>query len=207
MAMLSVVLLLGCAHGVPAEPSARVDPFSTLQQRLIRDGFDRSRVEVIYSRPEVSFDQQGIAAYAAHREATLNYDQFLTPSSIDLAIDYINTHMSVLQEAQKLYGVEGEVVAAILLVESRLGTYIGKRRVFNTLSSLAVLDEAAKRDMLWHTYVKETVSESKEEFDRWALRKSAWAFGELKAYLKYVNTHNVDPLSMRGSYAGALGFA
>jgi len=206
-AALSCLCLLGWADGTHGEPSRRPHPFGTLQQRLIGDGFDRSLINDVYARPEVTLDEKGLTAYFLHREATLNYDQFLTQSSIDKAIDYLRKHGAAFQHAQAVYGVEGEVVTAILLVESRLGTFVSKRLVLNTLSSLAALDETAKRDMLWRTYIKERAPASKGQFEKWALRKSAWAYGELQAYIEYVKAQNIDPLSVFGSYAGALGFA
>jgi membrane-bound lytic murein transglycosylase B len=204
---LCFVWMLGWNMPAHGEPSLMVRPFVTLQKRLIQDGLDRSLVQSIYSRSEANFDQQGVATYFLHREATLNYDQFLTRSSIDQAIDYRRKHFRALQQAQKVYGVDGEIVTAILLVESRLGTYIGKRPVLRTLSSLAALDEAAKREMLWHTHVKDKPGRSRNQFEKWARRKSSWAYTELKAYLKYVRAQNIDPFSMYGSYAGALGFS
>jgi membrane-bound lytic murein transglycosylase B len=206
-ALLGFVCLLGWADGTHGEPSKTAHPFATLQQRLIGHGLDRSLIDRVYARPEVTLDEKGLTAYFLHREATLNYDQFLTPSSIDKAKDYLRKHEAAFRHAKELYGVEGEVVTAILLVESRLGTFVSKRLVLNTLSSLAALDEAAKREMLWRTYIKERAPASKDRFDRWALRKSAWAYGELQAYLTYVKEQNVDPVSVYGSYAGALGFA
>lgn len=207
VAVLSFLWLIGCADNAYGEPSTKHDPYATLKERLIRDGFERSLIRSIYSRTEVTLDQEGLAAYFSHREATLNYDQFLTQSSIDKAIDYLGQHQKALKQAQSVYGVEEEVVGAIILVESRLGTLIGKRLVLNTLSSLAVLDNKDSRDRLWHSYLKDKADISKREFDSWVSRKSPWAYNELKAYLKYVNAQSLDPFSMRGSYAGALGIA
>lgn len=207
VAVLSLVWLIGWADNAYGERSTRHDPYATLQDRLIRDGFEGSLVRSLYSRPEVILDQEGLTAYYLHREATLNYDQFLTRSSIDQAIGYLGQHRKALKEAQSAYGVEKEVVSAIILVESRLGTLIGTRLVLNTLSALAVLDDKNSRDRLWRSYVKDKAGGSKQEFDSWALRKSTWAYNELKAYLKYVHAQDLDPFSMRGSYAGALGIA
>lgn len=203
-AVLSFVWLLDtdCAGG---ESSGRPDFFATLKTRLVRDGFNRSLIRSLYSRPGVTFDQRGVSAYFLHREATLNYDQFLTRSSIGRAIDYLGQHQKALKRAQGVYGVDEEVITAIILVESRLGTLIGKRLVLNTLSALAALDNKNTRDVLWRSYLKNKTKESRRQFDTWASRKSAWAYSELKAYLKYVKVQGLDPLSMRGSYAGALG--
>lgn len=207
VAVLSFFWLIGCTDNAYGEPSSRPDPYATLQRRLIRDGFDRALIRSLYSRPELTFDQQGLAAYFSHREATLNYDQFSAQSSIDQAIDYLRQHQKALKQARSVYGVEAGVIAAIILVESRLGTFIGKRLVLNTLSTLAALDDKDSRDMLWHTYVKHKAPGSRSQFDTWACRKSTWAYGELKAFLKYVDAQKVDPYSVHGSYAGALGIA
>jgi len=204
---LCFVLVIGWSVHARGDPSRMLHPFFTLQERLIQDGFDRSLIQSIYCRSEAVFDEQGLTAYFLHREATLDYDQFLTRSSIGRAIDYLKKHSRALQQAQKVYGVDGEIVTAILLVESRLGKFIDKRPVLRTLSSLAALDEAAKRDMLWHTHVEGKVSGSRDQFEKWARRKSTWAYTELKAYLRYVKAQNIDPFSVYGSYAGALGFA
>ncbi len=207
VAVLSSALLTNYTDNVYGEPSRGADPYATLQKRLIRDGFDRSFIRLLYSRPEAAFDQEGLTAYFSHREATLNYDQFLTRSSIDQAIDYLGQHQKAFKQTQSVYGVEEEVITAIILVESRLGTFIGKRLVLNTLSALAALDDKDSRDMLWHTYVRHKARGSRSQFDQWARRKSAWAYGELKAFLQHVKAQKVDPFSVYGSYAGALGIA
>jgi membrane-bound lytic murein transglycosylase B len=187
--------------------SVKQDPFKALQERLVREGFDRTRIETLYARPEATFGHKGISAYFLHREATLNYGQFLSKASIGKASAYLAKHSTAFKEIHKRYGVKPEIITAILLVESRLGTYIGKHPIFITFSNMAAIGDVKTRDMVWEKYIKSKASASKKDFDKWAARKSAWAFGELKAYLKYVEKQDLDPFSMTGSYAGALGFA
>ncbi|MCK4728507.1 MAG: lytic murein transglycosylase [Desulfobacterales bacterium] len=205
--VLCFICLIGYSDKANGETLTKDEPYAILQDRLIRDGFERSHIRSLYSRPEMTLDQRALAAYFSHREATLNYDQFLTRSSIDQAIDYLGQHQKAFKQTQSVYGVEEEVITAIILVESRLGTFIGKRLVLNTLSALAALDDKDSRDMLWHTYVRHKARGSRSQFDQWARRKSAWAYGELKAFLQHVKAQKVDPFSVYGSYAGALGIA
>jgi membrane-bound lytic murein transglycosylase B len=207
IAAFSLLWLLCCTDRACAEPLSAPDPFATLKTHLIRDGFDGPLIQSLYAEPEVTFEQQGVSAYFLHREAALNYDQFLTRSSLDQAIDYLGQQHKALKQAQSVYGVEGEIITAIILVESRLGTFIGKRLVLNTLSTLAALGHEDIRDSLWNAYLKDKADGSKQQFNAWASRKSAWAYSELKAYLKYTKAHRLDPLSIRGSFAGALGIA
>jgi membrane-bound lytic murein transglycosylase B len=207
IAAFSFVWMLGytdCAFG---EPLTVPHPFAALKIQLVRDGFDETLIQSLYSRPEVTFNQRGISAYFSHREATLDYGQFLTPRSIDEAIDYLGRNQKALKRAQSAYGVKGEIITAIILVETRLGTYIGKRLVLNTLSTLAALGDKDTRDGVWHAYLKNKADRSKQQFESWASKKSAWAYGELKSYLTYTKAQGIDPSSMRGSFAGALGIA
>jgi membrane-bound lytic murein transglycosylase B len=204
---LALVIVLGIALPGPWRPPAYAAPFAELQKSLVRDGFEEAEILALYSRPEAALDYEGVTAYFLHREATLNYDQFLSKSSIEKAVSYLKLHEKALQEATKQYGVEAEIVTAILLVESRLGTYTGKQSVLNTLSNLAAIADPYTRDSLWNEYVSRKVPGEKDVFNKWAARKSAWAYKELKAYLQYVKAQGLDPFSVRGSYAGALGFA
>jgi membrane-bound lytic murein transglycosylase B len=155
----------------------------------------------------MAFDEQGVSTYFLHREAALNYDQFLTQSSIDQTLDYLSAHRETLEKAQADYGVEPEIVCAIILVETRLGKLIGSRLVINTLSTLAALSDREPRETIWRENLKERATGSQKEFEIWASRRSAWAYRELKAYLQYVTTQGLEPFSIRGSFAGALGIA
>jgi membrane-bound lytic murein transglycosylase B len=183
------------------------DPFAALKTRLVQDGFDSDGVEALYAKSEVTFDSGGVAAYFLHREGTANYDQFLTKHSIDAAFDYLEKHKKALKQAEEVYGVEGEVITAIILVETRFGTVIGKRLVINTLSTLAALGNKEDRDRFWKEHLRGKEGASKRRFDAWASQKSGWAYRELKAYLEYVDAQGLDPLSMPGSFAGALGIS
>ena len=185
----------------------KADPFGTLKARLVHDGFDPGRIAALYAKSEVTFDAPGIAVYFLHREATANYDQFLTKHSIDSAFDYLKEHKKAFKQAQEIYGVDGEVITAIILVETRFGAMIGKRLVINTLSTLAALSDKGSRDRFWNEYLRGKVEVSKRQFQAWATRKSAWAYHELEAYLRYVDAQGLDPLSMPGSFAGALGIS
>lgn len=207
-----LVLTLACMlnwseRAARCEPSRNPHAFAGLQKRLIRDGFDRSMIRAIYSKPQMNFDGQGVTVYFLHREASLNYDQFVAQPSIKPAKRYLSKHQGALERADKRYGVEPEVITAIILVESNLGTLIGRHLVISTLSSLAAAADKANQDIAWSTYVKPKVPDSRGEFSTWVDRKSAWAYRELKAYLKYVSKESLDPFSIYGSFAGALGIA
>jgi membrane-bound lytic murein transglycosylase B len=180
--------------------------FDALRERLVKDGFDRPWIDGIYKSPEVQFDTNSTTLYFRHRESRLDYNQFATAESIEKAKKYMAAHADALARAEKKYGVQAEVITAILLVETRLGTYVGKRSTVSILSSLASLTEPSVRDGVWKEMTRPRTM-GRKQFDRWARDKSLWAYRELKAFLTYVERENLDPAGIYGSYAGALGIA
>lgn len=195
--------------GAHADKTPTKDPsytFESLQQMLVKDGFDAKAVESIYARPGVGFDIATVSRYFAHREARLNYGQFTTRRSIRKAEKYLRKHDTVLQKVEKSYGVEKEVIVAIMLVETQLGTVTGNRSVLNSLSTMAALDNKDIRNGVWRDFSNPD-NHSRKKFDKWADRKSRWAYNELKAFLTYTRKENIEPARVNGSMAGALGYA
>ncbi len=180
--------------------------FEFLQEKLIKEGFDKGMIKDLYSRPEVYFDFKGVSRYFVHREAKLNYDQFTSKSSIKKAKSYMEKYNTELSRAERIYGVDRKIITAIILVETRLGKVIGNRSILNTLSTLASLSDLNIREIVWDKN-SSSCSLTREEFNNWSKRKSKWAYAELKAFFKYVNREGIDPAGINGSFAGALGIA
>lgn len=178
--------------------------FESLQKRLIKDGFDATRIINLYSRSQVSFEEEGTALFFVHSEAKLDYDQFANKWSIQKAKKYMEKHKEVLAKTEKVYGVDKNIITAIILVESGLGNDCGKRSVLNTLSSLASMGNPNVRNMFWDLR-GDSSGLTRKEFEKKARRKSNWAYNELKAFLEYTLKEKIDPVEIGGSYAGAVG--
>jgi len=182
--------------------------FDSLQQRLIEDGFDEKWIKKIYKRRKVTFDTKTISRYFVHSEATLDYSQFTTDDSITRARKYMKKYKDELKRAEEEYGVDKEVITAIILVETRFGAYMGRSRILNTLSTMASLADLWVRSEFWE--MTEVISEkdrNRQEFEKIAYVKSKWAYPELKAFLAYVLQEGMDPVKIKGSMAGAMGLA
>ncbi len=180
--------------------------FNDLQKRLIADGFDAQRIKDLYGNKAVAFEAKGVTAYFQHNEAKLNYKKMTTRSWIKEARAYMKEHAETLAKAEKKFGVNPEVITAIILVETKFGRYVGNRSIINTLSTMAALTEPEPREYLWGQLNKKKRFE-RTEYDQKADRKAEWAYKELKAFLTYTDLHKIDTVSVVGSYAGALGIA
>lgn len=180
--------------------------FSSLVDRLSEQGFDKKRLKKIYADEKVSFDPEGVSLFFMHSESSLDYDQFVTGPSVSRAKKYMKKHKEKLERAEDEYGVDKTIITAILLVETRLGTYLGNRMVLNTLSTMAALTDEKMKESLWEvTYSSRRLS--RKAFEKKVGEKAEWAFEELKALLTYSAREGLDATELTGSYAGAMGIS
>ena len=205
------VLLCGISNPFFCEASA-AEPelnFRSLEVRLINDdAFDlsRDRITALFNHSALVYDIRAVSSYFQHRESRLNYDQFLAPDQIRKAKAYMEEHQAHLAETEKIYGVDKEIITAIMLVETRLGAFVGKNPVFNVLATMAALEDPDMRELFWEKIPAERRI-SKDEYDAKALQKARWAYRELRAFLTYVESEGFYPYDLPGSYAGAMGIA
>jgi membrane-bound lytic murein transglycosylase B len=115
-------------------------------------------------------------------------------------------HQGDLDKAQQAYGVDKTIITAIILVETRLGTYVGNRPILNTLSTMAAIAGKTERESLWNA-ISDSRRLTKIKFEQKANKKSEWAYKELKALLKFPTQESIDPSTITGSYAGAMGIS
>jgi len=149
------------------------DPFAALKQELVEEGLDQAFVTAVYDEPSVQFTPRLILANFTIKESKLNYGQFLKPKVVARCRDYYQDHKESLEKAYKEYGVSPEIIVAILMVETRLGTYTGRHGIVNVLSTFA----AASDPELMKTMYDQLPEEAKQEysfdrFRRYCLRKS-----------------------------------
>jgi len=204
---LILIILLIAAIPTTACSSEENISFQTLETRLIKDkttNFSAEQINRIYNNPGVFFDIKGVSSYFRHQEGKLNYDQFLSSKSIKKANGYMRAHHADLLKAEMDYGVDKEAITAIMLVETRFGAYVGNRPVISILSTMAVLEDKTIRDRFWNKIPTEN-RVTREEYEKKAIRKSKWAYKELIAFITYVEKEGMDPYTINGSYAGAMG--
>jgi len=200
----SIILVLFFFMVFPRIVNAAEPDYSSLKKKLVNDGFDKTWVQKLYGQSGVAFETKGLSLFFAHREAALDYSQFLSGSSIKKAKQYLNKHGQYLDIIEEKYDVEKEIIVAVMLVETRLGKNTGSSSVLNTLSTMAVLSDSEVRDLMWKK-IPGLRKENREQYIKWSKKKSKWAYSELKAFLKYTNDSDINPVLVKGSYAGAFG--
>lgn len=201
------ILLFYFAISIPhamATDTPKGDEFVKLSQQLIQDGFDPEKINTLFSNKQVFFTPSDVSLFFIHSESSLNYDQFVASKPIAKARRYMETHKESLDRAEKKYGVDKTVITAILLVETQLGNYLGKRTVINTLATMAALTDKGLKKRIWNS-IPDKKKPNREKFEKKVKKRSQWGYNELKALIKYASQENIDPTSIKGSYAGAMG--
>jgi membrane-bound lytic murein transglycosylase B len=204
---MAILILLLAGYFVPATAADPSKPFDALEKRLIADGFDGARIKALFASPDVSFEEGGVSAYFMHNEAKLNYKQFTRIWNIASAKKYMEDHQDALAFAEKTFAVDKEVITAIILVETKLGTYVGNKSVINTLATLSAMTDETPRQIIWDNLPDDDRRMSRKDFEKKADQKASWAYRELKAFLTYTEKEGMDPTVIKGSYAGAMGIS
>lgn len=104
--------------------------------------------------------------------------KFITPSNVQNGVAFWNQYQDALQRAYQTYGVPPEIIVGIIGVETRWGRVMGKTRIIDALATLSF------------NYP----------------RRAKFFSGELETFLLMARDEGDDPLDLRGSYAGAMGY-
>lgn len=211
--LLTVLALL-----LPTTIQAQSAVWTPLINRLASDGLDREKLTRYFSAPGVTYNPAVMAdkvdrmvrkQFEPQPPPTkrslqqTSYGYYLKPWVLAWANDFTQAHMATLRRAEARYGVPPDVVVALLLVETKLGTYLGKDNALPSLASLAISNtlEAIR------PYLK-TVGSSPERAafaEASAKDRAEWGYQELKAFILYAQSLDQDPLSVPGSIYGAVG--
>lgn len=102
---------------------------------------------------------------------------FVTEERTARGVEYWKDNAASLEHARRDYGVDPEVIVAIIGIETRYGKNTGRYQVLSALATLAL------------------------EYPR----RSEFFRKELEQFLLLARELKVDPLKIKGSYAGAMG--
>jgi membrane-bound lytic murein transglycosylase B len=110
--------------------------------------------------------------------------RFIDPIRIQAGVRFWQANRDTLERAEKEFGVPAEIVVGIIGVESIYGQQMGDFRVLDALATLS-LDFPTSHPR--------------------AAERVVFFRGELEHFLAWHAAAGTDPLSPRGSYAGAMG--
>jgi len=180
--VLAVLIIWGYVTSGVAWASADRPPEipflpASLVERLHEQDFNDDTIQHIFSDPRIKLYPQIVEM--RDRGPTCFSGEFglLGKKSVARGRRILSDHYGFFKKLESLYGVEKEAIVAIFRVETNLGTYTGTYSVFNSFFTMATLPN----------------------------RRSEWAEKELVQLLVICRNEGKDPLSIKGSWAGAFG--
>ena len=151
-----------------------------IDDMVTKHGFSKDELTRVFEQAERRDDILELMSKPAEKRLQwFEYRKiFLTRSRIDGGVQYWQQHADILDKAGTAFGVDPQVIVAIIGVETRYGRITGKHRVLDALATLA--------------------------FDY--PPRSKFFTGELEQFLILAREEDIDLLTATGSYAGAMGY-
>lgn len=160
-----------------------------IDKMVNKHGFDRQQLQEILSQAKRLdsvlrlMDNQtpttSVKPPSGPNGAWLRYrKKFITPDNVQNGVVFWNQYEDALNRAWQVYGVPPEIIVGIIGVETRWGRVMGKTRILDALATLSF------------NYP----------------RRAEYFSGELETFLLMARDEQDDPLNLKGSFAGAMGY-
>lgn len=160
-----------------------------IDRMVNKHGFDRQQLQEILSQAKRLdsvlrlMDNQApttsVKPPSGPNGAWLRYrKKFITPDNVQNGVVFWNQYEDALNRAWQVYGVPPEIIVGIIGVETRWGRVMGKTRILDALATLSF------------NYP----------------RRAEYFSGELETLLLMARDEQDDPLNLKGSFAGAMGY-
>jgi membrane-bound lytic murein transglycosylase B len=195
------------AQGLP-EGGLLHTPFgASLAGRLVADGFDRGRVEALLGDKRVAINGTTLSYAIVYREFPADYSKFLLEERLSRARAFIAANRELLAAATARTGVPGEVIAAILMIESDFGAYRKLHSVLNVFATLLWAAEPANFETVQAIVQKRLPDVTAEKVREKTKSKAKWGYEQLTYLLRIAEREKIDLPALEGSWAGAFGMS
>ena len=157
---------------------ARPDVQRYIDEQVASGVFNRPELEAVFANVEIKPNIIAILDKPSTSRPWYQFrSSFYNERLLKSGVAFWQQHAAALQRAEQVYGVPPEMVVAILGIETNYGRNTGSFRLADALSTIAF------------NYP----------------RRAEYFRGELTEFLKLAKEERIDPLSLKGSYAGAMG--
>jgi membrane-bound lytic murein transglycosylase B len=158
-----------------------------MDQMVERHGFARAELESIFRKVryvDTTIQLMKPAPPGRPKNWRAYRARFVEPVRINAGAAFWDTHAEALARAESVYGVPAEIIVGIIGVETVYGRHTGNFRVMDAVTTLAF------------DYPNTPNRDKRMQFFR----------GEIENTLLFARESGIDPFSLLGSYAGAIGW-
>lgn len=164
-----------------AAEQLRPEVESFIGEMVVRHGFEQAELVDIFNAAQIQPSIITTISQPATSRPWYEYRPlFINSKRISRGLEFWNSHRRTLERARREFGIPEEIIVAVIGVETMYGAQTGKHRVLDALTTLA--------------------------FDY--PKRASFFRDELEHYLllgRERSANLADLLSIKGSYAGAIG--
>jgi len=197
-----VLMAEGCLAG---EHSSTKTFSKDERQRLVQlfenTPFDKKVIQRVFFDSRLKKMPLIVNRNVKNKEIKANYSDFLSKYSIYLANRFAKKWRTMLARASTKFGVDSEVLVAVLLVETGFGNVLGRYPIVSVYSSIIIEHQKYQKQCALHNMASCLDSTSLKRLTK----KAKWAEKELKALVEIALNSNRSLFRLKGSYAGAFG--
>ncbi len=175
-----------------------------LAEKLRLDGVSEALIRAVYNDPRMpSFSF--IPFSLRPKESRAMYKNFLDDNTLQVGRQFLARNKTNFEQAEKIFGVNRRVVAAILLIETHAGQTFGRDLVLNRLSRLASIAEPNNVVLNFRRLQQEDPKVTFEQVRARAEYLEETFYPEVLALFRMKRDKRMDILALKGSSAGAFG--
>jgi membrane-bound lytic murein transglycosylase B len=180
-----------------------------VEGQLTAKGMDKGRVQALLNDPRMAFDEEFVLKNlnfvrppaSPKSPGRMEYDK----RYIGRGRTFIEENRGLFDAVEERYQVSPEIVTAILIIETRLGTYPMKYSPFNVYANISLIaDPEIIGRLTDRTGVDDIPLKEAEGMEK-TLARGRWAAGELYHLIVIADSLGLDPLEIKGSSGGAMG--
>lgn len=185
--------------------------FSPVAESLLARGIDTVFLRQLLDDDRVEFKENlvryNVTGYRTPPDYSHNYNE----KSVRKAKEFLTENAATFRAAEAASAVPKEAIAAILWVETKFGTILGKNNVPAVFLSVAMANQPEYVAMNKANVRKGWTGSGEEllaldlKIEQRAKKKAEWALGELMALDTLRRKSPLHPLELYGSAAGAFG--
>jgi membrane-bound lytic murein transglycosylase B len=190
---------------------AKIEFFRPVIEKYTAAGGDTNFIRSLIMDKRSEFNEKYVKINISGFLKKSDYSHYYNARSVNRTKDFLAKYHEDFDSCAIRYSVPREVIAAIIWIETRNGSYLGLNYVASVFLSTAMADRSEYIEMNINN-AKKIFYQSKEDIQaletqirQRAIKKSNWALGELLALEKIYLSTNISVFDLRGSYAGAFG--
>lgn len=190
---------------------SKIEFFKPLIEKYKIAGGDTIFLRYLLIDPRSEFDEKYVRINISGFLKKSDYSHYYNARSVNNTRDFLYKYRENFDSCESKFPVPKEVISAIIWIETRNGTYLGRNHIASVFLSTSMADRPEFIEMN-ENYARKLYSSSQkdlqtidEEIIRRAYKKADWALNELLALEKIYKGTNIPVLDLKGSYAGAFG--